>query len=261
MDPAAFVPHADPAEAAAAAKRISVKVSLAEIRRGNTPLPLSKRERELVTALAFRTHPCPVQTLAGVVYPDLSDADARNNVKVYICRLRQRVAPDFILWADNGYAFGPQVEVDLAGAQQLVARITNGEPLFPAEREPALSIARDLRGEAPEWIAARDWFAALNGSPQRLGRELALLVGREALERDEARVAARVGRELTYEDPCDEEAWELLIRAQLRSGEPAAALQGFRFYTVTLAREMQAVPSANLRNLVSEALGNAYLAS
>jgi DNA-binding SARP family transcriptional activator len=242
---------------------IQVKVSLAQVRRGKAggQVPLSRRERELVVALAFRTQPCPVRTLGASVYTDLGDKEARNNVKVYICRLRQRVAPDFIVWGHDGYVFGPNVQTDLEAAKLLVQRLSQGDSLPEAEREAALAVARELRADAPEWMNNRDWYAAVGAAPQRLGRDLTLLIGRDALDQEEPSTAARIARELTYEDPCDEEAWELLIRAQLRSGEHGAALQGFRFYTVTLAREMQALPSPHLRRLVSEAIDKPYLAS
>jgi DNA-binding SARP family transcriptional activator len=218
---------------------------------------LSRREREVVLALAFRTQPCPLDVLGAQLYADLGEREAKNNVKVYVYRLRRRVGADFIVGRQDGYLLGPNVEVDFDRARRFLRRLLKGETLDADERETALALAQDLRAHSPEWLADREWFESLASTPQRLGRDLALLVGHDALRRGEVAVASSVGRELSYEDPCDEEVCDLLIRAQLHSGEVTAAQQTFRAYSKTLARHMQARPSPELHSLLGFASGDA----
>ena len=67
----------------------------------------------------------------------------------------------------------------------------------------------------------------------------------------------RVGRELTFEDPCDEETWELLIGANVMQGQHLAAIQDYRFYESVLSRELDAAPSPHIRRLIGESAGYA----
>ena len=97
------------------------------------------------------------------------------------------------------------------------------------------------------------WYEPAEQLARRLGRDIPMLLARHALANDDLHEATCIARELTYDDACDEEAWELLIAAQVRLGRRGAARQAFRFYETALARELGARPSASVRRLLETA--------
>lgn len=230
---------------------IFVQTAVANVVRGATPVPIRGREREIVVALAVQPRPIASDALGQLLNPEWDEHDASNNVKVQVYRLRKRVAPDFIAWHDGGYVFGPSVRVDAADARRAHERLSrSGGTVAPDEREPTLALAQSLRADPPSALLSLEWYAPVARSLRRLGREIALLIGRNDLERGGHDAALGIARELTYEDPCDEEAWELLIRAHLSRGEQPAAVQGLRLYETALAAELQTSPSPYLHQLV-----------
>src|SRR5579871_5169836 len=145
------------------AEKVTIKVSQARVLRDGASVALSRREVELALALAFRSGPSCADALSGCLYPDLDQREARNNLKVYVYRLRQRVGPDFIVWTGSGYEFGSNVEVDFIAARQLAEALTHAA-LPASERSAGVLLAQDLRAEAPRWIAEREWFACASAT-------------------------------------------------------------------------------------------------
>jgi DNA-binding SARP family transcriptional activator len=232
---------------------IVVRMAEAKVRLGAVHVQLRDREREIVVALAMQNRPMKGEALGQLLNADWDPRTASNNIKVYIYRLRRLVTRDFIVWRDGGYVFGPSVRVDVADAKRALDQLSRlHRDIAPAERERIIELARALRADPPAALLQLEWFEPFAMYSRRLGRDLAIFLGRDALNRGDHHGALRLGRELTYEDPCDEEAWELLIRAHLQRGEHPAAVQGFRFYEKTLAAQLQAAPSAHMRRLLGD---------
>jgi DNA-binding SARP family transcriptional activator len=92
--------------------------------------------------------------------------------------------------------------------------------------------------------------AAASGSWLVLPILSAESVAREALRRGDPAEAERVARALLDEDPCDETACELAIRAHLACGDRAAAVRQYRALRDVLRRHLDVEPSAELARLV-----------
>jgi DNA-binding SARP family transcriptional activator len=210
------------------------------------------REAELAVALAVQRHAVSGAFLADILYPD-RECRAKNTLNVYTYRLRRRVAPAFVVYVDGGYRLGEDVVVDLAQGRAAVDRLARLErPVERTERERMLLLSRELRLEAPAALRERGWYDSVERLAHRVGRNLALLLARNALDHGEPHEAMFMAEELTYADSCDEEAWELLIRTQLLLERRTGALQSFRFYEAALAKELAARPSPDIRQLVED---------
>jgi DNA-binding SARP family transcriptional activator len=230
---------------------IAVCTATGEVRRNGEPVPLRDREREIVVAIAVQPDPISVERLGELLFPDRDPANSANTVKVTVCRLRRRLGDDVIVHRQRGYALGPRATSDLAQARTFLLRhAAHGAGVSPRERERILVLARNLRREPLPGLSRCAWHEAVARFAQRAGRDIAMLLARRAIDSRELQAAVGIARELTYEDACDEEAWELLIRAQLELGERVAARHGFRILATALAKDLELLPSPSIRRLV-----------
>jgi DNA-binding SARP family transcriptional activator len=189
--------------------------------------------------------------LASMLFPDRDDTNAARLVKVYVYRVRQRVANEFIVRTGGGYALGPHVTVDVMHGRVVHERLLRAEScVSDREGDEILALARGLRCGPANATADIEWWEAAVRRAARLGRDLAMTLGRQALRRTDFQRAYAIALELTYEDSTDESAWELLIRAKLAEGDHREAIRSFRCYEQSLALELSATPSAYLRELV-----------
>jgi len=229
---------------------IVVEATTGTIRRGGMPLRLSRRERECAVAIAVQPRPVNPRDLAALLYPDRDADAAARAVKVYVHRLRRRVGGAFVEFGPSGYELASGVQVDVHEAHRALDAAARGVRIEGADRDELLRLARRLRAEPPASFSDGQWFESLAARGRRLGHDLAIALARVMAERGELRDAICIAKELTYDDPCDEEAWELLIRTYLRTGERGAALSGLRYYEAVLATEFDASPPRYMRELV-----------
>jgi DNA-binding SARP family transcriptional activator len=230
---------------------ITVDVLGGTITKGEAPVAVGARERAIVMALAVHRNGLSRERLADLIYADSASASAADGIKVYVHRLRRRVAPEFVLSRDRTYALGPAVRTPISdGTPQRIG----GNDLMPcsaADLERLRLNARNLRSPVPSSMEHYEWYVAFALNHQRVGRQLALNVAHELARRHSYLDAIQVATELTFEDPCDEEAWEEIIRCQLAIGQRSAALHGFRFLRSALEKDLGMQPSGNLIALLS----------
>ncbi len=230
---------------------IVVEATTGTVRRDGVPLRLSRRERECAVAVAVQSRPVCAKDLAALLYPDRDVYAAACAVKVYVHRLRRRIGRAIIDFGAGGYTLALGVEVDVKRAHRALAAAARGAAVVErAERDELLRIARRLRADPPASFSDGQWYEALVAQGRHLGRDLAIAFARGMAECGDVHEAIRIAKELTYEEPCDEEAWELLIRAYVRAGERGAALSGLRYYEAALAKELDASPPRYMRELV-----------
>jgi DNA-binding SARP family transcriptional activator len=233
---------------------ILIEAARAVVRTDGAAVALTARERELAVVLAVADRALSARELGLLLNPDADDIDAANLAKVYVHRLRRRLGATVLLRRAGGYVLAPFVVRDVAEARRALTRLGAATAVVePSERGRLRDLAASLRSEPPAFLAACEWFAAHASSLRRLGHELAVLLARSALARGEAADAACIARELTYEDGCDEEAWELLLTAYVQAGDAVSALQGLRFYEREVSRALNATPSAHVRAILERA--------
>jgi DNA-binding SARP family transcriptional activator len=230
---------------------ITVDVLGGTITKGEAPVAVGARERAIVMALAVHRNGLSRERLADLIYADSASASAADGIKVYVHRLRRRVAPEFVLSRDRTYALGPSVCTPIADGSQAPAGRDDLTQCSVADLERLRLHARNLRSPIPSSMEDYEWYVAFALNHQRVGRQLALNVAHEFASRRSYLEAIQVATELTFEDPCDEEAWEEIIRCQLEIGQRSAALHGFRFLRSALEKDLGMQPSGSLIALLS----------
>lgn len=239
-------------------EQIERKVPYVEILAGRVtvagvPVALSTRELQLVMALALRGR-ADADGLVEELWPDAGGDCANGALKVYVHRVRRRLGNDFIVREGTAYRLSREARVDATEILQRLACGCGAAMSSPAQLEGLLELARRLRRmEVPEssrWA----WFSPHARRFVSIGREFAVAVARAAQADGEIGLAKSVLRDLISEDPCDEEARELMIRTHLRCGEQGAAAYEFRLYASTLRAQLGLTPSPSLHALLQTQL-------
>jgi DNA-binding SARP family transcriptional activator len=227
----------------------TVDVVAATIHKDGMPIALGVRERPVVMALALHG-PLSRQRLCDLIHADTEDGGSPESVKVYVHRVRRRTAPCFIVSRDGAYELGKSVHVSRATFRE-GARAEDLSPLTAANVEALRLRARKLRAPIPTPMVEYDWFASVALAQQRSGRQLALNLARECMNRRSYFDAIQIATELTFEDPCDEDAWEAVIRCQVLLGQRSAAAHSYRFLTASLQKDLGVRPSFDGFQLIS----------
>jgi DNA-binding SARP family transcriptional activator len=228
----------------------TVDVLTGAVHRNALPLDLTDRQREIAVAIAMQPSAIGADALGELLYPDRDAEKARKMVRVYVHRIRRSAANDFITTRWGRYALGPRVRVQPHRPEALLKKVTSASHLTAAEAGHIRAVASALRSNAPT-LCRFEWYRDVRSRMRLMGRDLAIALARKAFAAGVVHEAIDIARELTYDDPCDEEAWEFIIRAQLSLGERSAAVQGFRLYEAVLARDLQTRPSPAMSRLLA----------
>jgi DNA-binding SARP family transcriptional activator len=173
-------------------------------------------------------------------------------VATLVSRLRARFGADTIIGGRAGYRLGATVQVDLDEA----ARLVDEAKSLLREGEPALSVVAAERGlrlldgglvlaDHPDvdWVErARDRQAGL----LRLSRAM---IGEAALRTGEPDQACLVAEAAIAEDPLDEAAYRVLMRACATTGEPARAIRAYQRLRHALGTEFGTDPAPATQEL------------
>ena len=172
-------------------------------------------------------------------------------------RLRRVLGPDAVVGGREGYRIGP-VETDVDRARRL---LDDAESAPPALAVAGASAAARLLGDGvglPEEPDA-EWTARVRAELTALRRRARHLVARAALAgsvptAEEAATADQAARRAVEEDPLDEDAVRLLMRALLARGLPADALRVYERLRRALADELGTDPAPETARLHAAAL-------
>lgn len=209
-------------------------------------LELPDSVQRVVAFVALRGSPQRRSTVAGMLWTDTADDQAAANLRTALWRLN-RSGAGVVECSRDLLAIPGSVDIDL-DAMISVARLITDDPHFDACALDAE--ARHLGGELlPHWHD--DWvlfererlrqlrlhaLEALCESFSRLGRHLA---------------AIEAGLRAVATDPLRESAHRALIAAHLAEGNIAEALRQYDYCVSQLVEELDAAPSASLRDLVA----------
>jgi DNA-binding SARP family transcriptional activator/predicted ATPase len=209
------------------------------------------------------------ETLMGLLWPELPEADARNNLRVTLARLRKTLtkanAPGGILQSTrNDVTFQPTADVacDVATFQRLLAQTEQHD--------------HDSRARCPDCAEALTAAAALYQGPLLPGlflddcaafeewlfvwRERLHLQATEALadlaqgleENGRYPAATQFTRRLLELDPLHDDAQHRLLRLLAYQNQHNAALQQFQAFKSLLRRELGIDPDSGLLQLVQQ---------
>ncbi len=219
----------------------------------------SRKGRTLLRLLCTRRdEPLRVPEIAAVLWPEDPPADPDAVVASLVSRLRKVLGPDAVVGGRDGYRIG-HLETDLDRARRLVDDAETAPPALALAGARAAARLLDTGDAVPEEPDA-EWTAALRADVTALRRRARHLVARSALAgdapaADDVATAERAARRAVAEDPLDEDAVQLLLRALLLRGLPAEALRVYEALRRGLADELGADPGPVTQELHAAALG------
>jgi DNA-binding SARP family transcriptional activator len=213
----------------------------------------SRKGRTLLRLLcARRGELLGAAEIATVLCPHVPPADPDAVVASLVSRLRKVLGPEAVVGGRDGYRLG-DVETDLDRARQLLDEATRQSPALAATA--ARSAARLL--EAGEPLAEEgdaDWVAAVRTDVAALRRRARHTLAGAALADGDPATGEEAARRALADDPLDEEAARLLMRALLDRALPGDALRAYEELRRRLADELGADPAPATRELHAAAL-------
>jgi TolB-like protein/DNA-binding SARP family transcriptional activator len=216
---------------------------------GVVNLPGKKLAGLLAYLACTAPEPQPREKLATLLWGSYFDAQAKQNLRQALFKLRQILGPDAL------ESHGEFVSLNVTAIQCDVAKF---EGLVREAGHDALGVAADLyRGRFLDDIVVseegwRDWLA---GERERL-LELALSamvgLGEEELAAGRADLALKIGQRAGALNNMREDAHRLIMQALSETGRNAEALKYYQEVVALLKRELNTEPDAVTRALVTE---------
>ncbi len=219
------------------------------------PLVLRQRKpRALLAYLALSPGaPHPRERLATLLWDDVPDAQARQNLRQAIRVLRGGLAraPAVLVVGPEALALDPcHVKVDVWEVERLAAR-QDGASLRTLLTLCGGELLQGLAVDSAPFVA---W---LGTERERLRVVVSSALGR--LLRLESRThperAALVAGRLLALDPCDEAAHRALMQLEARQGRASGVRRQYQACVAALAREVGAPPSTETRELYQRLAG------
>jgi DNA-binding SARP family transcriptional activator/tetratricopeptide (TPR) repeat protein len=216
----------------------------------------SRKGRTLLRLLcARRGDVLGAAEVADVLWADRPPADPDAVVASLVSRLRRVLGPAALSGGQGGYR-AVDVDTDLDRARDLLADAVRQPPALAATA--ARAAARLL--EAGEVLAGEpdaEWVAVVRADANALRRRARHVLAGAALADDDPQGAEDAARRALADDPLDEEAARLLMRALLDRSLPAAALRVYEDLRRVLADELGTDPAPATRRLHAAALAGA----
>jgi DNA-binding SARP family transcriptional activator len=211
----------------------------------------SRKARTLLALLAVHRGPMPGNRIALVVWDDTQPRAAVANLATLVSRLRSTLGSSAIVGGRAGYRLGDETQVDLYRAADLIDEaheVTLRDPttaMTSAREAIRLLDNGDVLAEYPE----APWVEHARARHGQLLRRARYAVADAALRAGEIRTATEAAEAAVADDPFDETACRMLMRAQRAAGEPVRALLAYQSLRVNLARELGIDPAPATRDL------------
>lgn len=229
-----------------------------EVRLGTDVVPIeSGRVRALLGWLALHTGgPQPRQRIAGALWPDSTESQARTNLRNLLHQLRHAVplidqylvsSPRMLAWRLDA-----PVETDVEAFERALHTAdggTDGDRMARLEHAVACYRGPLLPDHYEPWLDAhRERFARMHGAA------LEALLERH-LERGDHRRALDVAEQIVRVDPLNERAHRARIACLDSLGDRAAAVRAYHECESQLEAELGVEPSRATREAYERALG------
>jgi SARP family transcriptional regulator, regulator of embCAB operon len=211
---------------------------------GQTEVHVASRQQRLIAALAL-FGPRNRRYMSGLLWPDSPEARALESLRVSM-HLISRQVPGLLVNGGAVLSLVDSLSVDL---HQCLEHVRNCERFGPgADEDACISHVRhaDL---LPGWY--EDWVILEQDRLRNL--RLRVLVGhaRRWLEQEEAEKAADAARSALELEPLQENCVGLLMRAELKQGNSARAVNTFEDFKARLTAELGVNPSPHLTELAT----------
>ena len=216
-----------------------------KLRRDSCILHVAARQQRLITALAIHG-PRPRSYLVGLLWPESRESKAMESLRVSL-HLISRQVPGLLVNGGAELSLSDLVDVDLHQVRSCIRELNqSGSNGDAASYLNLLREAELLPGWYDDWVLFEQ-------SRLRQDRLHAFhIIGRQSLARGDFEVALEAAEAALELEPLHESAVGLLIQAQRRQGNNAAALRAFEKYQVKLKEDMGLAPSGAIQRLVSE---------
>lgn len=188
--------------------------------------------------------------IADRLWPGLDSRAARNALKACVYRLRRSLGDELaVVRMDDAYRVREGALVDLWEIDDNISKLRRSVTVDESQRQWLRTIYPRVRKGRPAYLTSQTWFEEAERHIVALTHEVGERLGKDALTRGDAAEALSVGRAMVTDDPCDEPAREIVVRALLLNGDASAALFEYRSYREALERELQAEPSSVFEEL------------
>jgi SARP family transcriptional regulator, regulator of embCAB operon len=240
--------HAERSHAwSTSALRISVLGRFTVVDGSGAPIPVANGTQRLLSLLALRDRVVHRASVAGALWPDVSESHAHASLRSALLRI-PNAARSVVAVSDAELSLADGVDVDVREARALAHRLLDETAPLGDVDVSAVAVSRLasdlLPGWRDEWVTpeAEEW------------RQLRL----HALEALTDRLAAqtRYGDAMTAAmaaikaEPLRESAHAALIRVHLAESNQSEALRQFARYQQLLRAELGIEPTSRLRELI-----------
>jgi DNA-binding SARP family transcriptional activator len=210
-------------------------------------IPVANGTQRLLSLLALRDRVVQRASVAGALWPDVSESHAHASLRSALLRV-PNAARSVVVVSDAELSLADGVEVDVRDAQSLAHRLLDDAMPEHADDVSRAAVSRLSFDLLPGW---RDEWVSADAESWRQLRLHAL----EALtERFAAR--SRFGEAMTAAltairaEPLRESAHAALIRVHLAESNRSEALRQFERYELLLRSELGIEPTPRLRELI-----------
>ena len=210
----------------------------------------TRKDRLLLAFLALNaSHPLARDRLAGLLWGDRGEIQARNSLRQSLAAIRQafrQVALDPIASERDSVSFNPGgIEIDISAFERLAADARTRPEAAALYRGALLD---GIDGLTPEFDA---W---LGPERERLASIAIRLVEQIADELPPSEPATCLARQLLARDPLCEPVYRALMRLHVAGGDRAAALKLYTVCRDALKKELDATPDLQTETLYRDIL-------
>jgi DNA-binding SARP family transcriptional activator len=220
-----------------------------ELRCRGKQVELPMAAQRLVALVAVHDRSLLRAYVAGMLWPDKTDARSLANLRSVLWRLRQP-EEGLIVSCGSHIKLAESVAVDVRRLVDLNNDLMAGAETAPNRETNALLTAGEF---LPGWY--EDWVLMERERLRQLRQHAMEAMCARLTETGRYGEAVDVGLAAVGGDPLRESARSVLIAAHFAEGNAAEAIRQYESYRAVLWNALQVKPSAKLRSFVAERLG------
>ena len=229
---------------------VRVNVFSRTVWRGDRQLPISKRVLTLIIILAVQGR-VSGEKLVDWLWGARDLNVETNALKMLVSRARRQLGePSLIIVVNGAYRLRSDIVVDFHQIAQLLGALPPHDPLTDAQR----TVLREAHEQFQSAWLSEESVPSIDTAVSAMRHNVVERLAQDALDRGSIAEALSLADELRRYDKDDETAYELLIRAHIRSGNQASALREYRTYTLHLKDDLGLEPSFSIDGLLQASL-------